>query len=101
MAVFPVHTRIRMGGRDPDEDHRAATPLELLFDLTFVVAFGIAADEFAPARRGARGRGAHRSDVPVGGVLVLVELADPVIAELRKGGTRGTPTTSPSGTGSS
>ena len=27
--------------------HRAATPLELLFDLTFVVAFGIAADELA------------------------------------------------------
>lgn len=26
-----------------------ATPLELLFDLTFVVAFGIAASEFAHA----------------------------------------------------
>jgi low temperature requirement protein LtrA len=36
-----------MEGRDPDESHRAATPLELLFDLTFVVAFGIAADEMA------------------------------------------------------
>ena len=36
-----------MTGRDPDETHRAATPLELLFDLTFVVAFGIAADELA------------------------------------------------------
>ena len=36
-----------MTGRDPDESHRAATPLELLFDLTFVVAFGIAADELA------------------------------------------------------
>ena len=29
----------RMTGRDPNEAHRAATPLELLFDLTFVVAF--------------------------------------------------------------
>ncbi len=29
---------VRMGGRDADEDHRAATPLELLFDLVFVVA---------------------------------------------------------------
>jgi low temperature requirement protein LtrA len=47
MAVFPVHRRTRMGGRDPHETHRAATPLELLFDLTFVVAFGIAADELA------------------------------------------------------
>jgi low temperature requirement protein LtrA len=36
-----------MSGRDPEEGHRAATPLELLFDLTFVVAFGIAADELA------------------------------------------------------
>jgi low temperature requirement protein LtrA len=36
-----------MAGRDPDESHRAATPLELLFDLTFVVAFGMAADELA------------------------------------------------------
>jgi low temperature requirement protein LtrA len=36
-----------MAGRDPDEQHRAATPLELLFDLTFVVAFGIAADQLA------------------------------------------------------
>lgn len=25
-----------MVGRDPQEPHRAATPLELLFDLTFV-----------------------------------------------------------------
>jgi low temperature requirement protein LtrA len=36
-----------MSGRDPHELHRVATPLELLFDLTFVVAFGIAANEFA------------------------------------------------------
>ncbi len=36
-----------MSGRDPDEEHRAATPLELLYDLTFVVAFGVAADQFA------------------------------------------------------
>src|ERR687896_1059155 len=42
-----AHRRVRMGGRDPAESHRTATPLELLFDLTFVVAFGIAADELA------------------------------------------------------
>lgn len=36
-----------MTGRDPHETGRAATPLELLFDLTFVVAFGIAASQFA------------------------------------------------------
>lgn len=36
-----------MGGRDPHERGRVATPLELLFDLTFVVAYGMAADEYA------------------------------------------------------
>ena len=47
MAGILAHRRVRMGGRDPAESHRSATPLELLFDLTFVVAFGIAADELA------------------------------------------------------
>ena len=36
-----------MSGRDPNERHRAATPLELLYDLTFVVAFGVASEQFA------------------------------------------------------
>ncbi|CRZ13356.1 low temperature requirement protein A [Mycolicibacterium neworleansense] len=36
-----------MTGRDPHEPHRVATPLELLFDLTFVIAFGVAASQFA------------------------------------------------------
>ena len=47
MAVPLPHRRARMSGRDTGESHRTATPLELLFDLTFVVAFGIAADELA------------------------------------------------------
>lgn len=35
-----LNHRLRpMTGRDPKESHRAATPLELFFDLTFVVAF--------------------------------------------------------------
>jgi low temperature requirement protein LtrA len=42
-----AHHRRRFRGRDPDEDHRSATPLELLYDLTLVVAFGVAADELA------------------------------------------------------
>ena len=42
------HTR-RMGGRDPHEAHRVATPLELLFDLTIVIAFVLAASQFAHA----------------------------------------------------
>jgi low temperature requirement protein LtrA len=29
---------LRMSGRDPGEEHRTTTPLELLFDLTFVIA---------------------------------------------------------------
>jgi low temperature requirement protein LtrA len=47
MASPLVHRVARMSGRDPDEQHRGATPLELLFDLTFVVAFANAADELA------------------------------------------------------
>lgn len=39
--------RIRMSGRDPHEEQRTATPLELLFDLTFVIAFGRTAEAFA------------------------------------------------------
>ena len=38
-----------MGGRDRHEAHRAATPLELLFDLTFVISFGLAASQLAHA----------------------------------------------------
>ncbi|KHK98647.1 membrane protein [Microbacterium mangrovi] len=33
------HRLTRMVGRDPNEAHRASTPLELIFDLTFAVAF--------------------------------------------------------------
>jgi len=40
------HVR-RMGGRDPHQTHRVATPLELLFDLTFVIVLGLAASQFA------------------------------------------------------
>ncbi|HWI32908.1 MAG TPA: low temperature requirement protein A, partial [Lapillicoccus sp.] len=42
-----AHRMRRMAGRDPDEPGRASTPLELLFDLTFVVAVGQAANLFA------------------------------------------------------
>ena len=48
-ARVPDHRLRRMTGRDPHERFRVATPLELLFDLTFVVAFGVAASEFAHA----------------------------------------------------
>ena len=36
-----------MVGRDPSERDRVATPLELLFDLTFATCFGLAASQFA------------------------------------------------------
>lgn len=36
-----------MGGRDAGAEGRVATPLELLFDLTFAVAFGVAGQQFA------------------------------------------------------
>jgi low temperature requirement protein LtrA len=45
-GVMPHDSR-RMAGRNPHEAHRAATPLELLFDLTFATSFGLAASEAA------------------------------------------------------
>jgi low temperature requirement protein LtrA len=47
LAHDRAHRRRRFTGRDPDEGHRASTPLELLYDLTIVVAFGTAADQLA------------------------------------------------------
>jgi low temperature requirement protein LtrA len=50
VRIAPVprnHHRRRFTGRDPDERDRASTPLELLYDLTIVVAFGTAADQLA------------------------------------------------------
>ena len=41
------HRLRRMVGRDPSESHRGATPLELFFDLTLVVAFAQAGNETA------------------------------------------------------
>lgn len=41
------HRSSRMSGRDPHESHRPASPLELLFDLTFVIAFGLAGLQLA------------------------------------------------------
>jgi low temperature requirement protein LtrA len=41
------HRLLPMRGRDPLEAHRGVTPLELLFDLTFVVAFAQAGNELA------------------------------------------------------
>jgi low temperature requirement protein LtrA len=51
LAAVPdlTHRTARMTGRDVAERHRAVTPLELFFDLTFVIAFGSAADELAHA----------------------------------------------------
>ena len=50
-GVMPQGSR-RMTGRDPHEAHRAATPLELLFDLTFATSFGLAASEAASVLAG-------------------------------------------------
>lgn len=50
VSVQSLHHHLkRMSGRDPHEGHRVATPLELLFDLTFVTAFGLAASQLTHA----------------------------------------------------
>ena len=52
---FYRHGLRRMTGRDVRERHRAATPLELFFDLTFVTAFGVAGAELAHGIAAAQG----------------------------------------------
>ena len=48
MNLFVRPHRLRpMVGRDPTEEHRGATPLELLFDVTFVAAFAQSSDQAA------------------------------------------------------
>lgn len=46
---YYAHGLRKMSGRNAEESHRAATPLELLFDLTFVAAFSVAGNELAHA----------------------------------------------------
>jgi low temperature requirement protein LtrA len=47
MAAHLRQLHVRMRGRNPDETHRASSPLELLFDLTFVVAVASLTGELA------------------------------------------------------
>ncbi len=42
-----AHRLVPMSGRDPHEPGRASTPLELFFDLTFVIAISVASSELA------------------------------------------------------
>lgn len=44
-----AHGLVPMSGRSTGERHRATSPLELIFDLTFVVAFSAASAELAHA----------------------------------------------------
>ena len=46
-SPMPRHPLSRMAGRNPAQRSRAATPLELLFDLACVTAFGVASSELA------------------------------------------------------
>ena len=48
-----------MVGRDPLERHRAATPLEALFDLTFAASFSLAASDLASVLAAAHYRAFH------------------------------------------
>jgi low temperature requirement protein LtrA len=100
-----------MSGRDPHEPHRAATPLELLFDLTFVIAFGVAASQFAHIlATGGTGAGLAGFSFATFAVswawinfilfagLIAIELTGPLLAEKRMTGTPWHGTTSSSAT---
>lgn len=65
-AAAAVGFRRRMTGRDPAEEHRAATPLELLFDLVFVVAIGAASSQLA------HGIAAHHTLPAVAAFIVAI-----------------------------
>jgi hypothetical protein len=54
-VVVRHHRLRRMSGRGPHEPHRVATPLELLFDMTFVIAFGVADPDLGRVLRRRRG----------------------------------------------
>src|SRR5262245_10572959 len=78
-----AHRVVRMTGRDPTEPHRAATPLELLFDLTFVVGFGVVADQLAHLLAGtavvlAAAVWMAAAGVPMAWCLLVVTLAPAV-----------------------
>src|SRR4051812_9237410 len=47
MGAGPGQLHVRMRGRNATEAHRASSPLELLFDLTFVVAISSLAVQLA------------------------------------------------------
>jgi low temperature requirement protein LtrA len=64
-----VRIRLPMASRDPQESHRVATPLELFFDLTFVVAVAQAA---ATLHHGLAG--GHATDVLIGFPLAFFGL---------------------------
>ncbi|WP_246212306.1 low temperature requirement protein A [Streptomyces abyssomicinicus] len=66
-----VRRRARMTGRDPKEPGRTATPLELLFDLTFVVAVGTAASQVAEMLAEGHVRAAAAAFAPAMFAIVL------------------------------
>lgn len=49
MSTKPLPFHVRMRARPADEEHRAATPFELLFDLVFVVAVASLVTQLAHA----------------------------------------------------
>ncbi|MDX6552340.1 MAG: hypothetical protein QOH74_828 [Gaiellales bacterium] len=61
-----IRIRAPLSARDPDEPNRAATPLELFFDLTFVVAIAQAANSLHHGLAGG-----HASDVLVSYPMVF------------------------------
>ncbi|MCW2915613.1 MAG: low temperature requirement protein (LtrA) family protein [Actinomycetia bacterium] len=69
--------RVRMSGWPIDEPHRVSSPLELLFDLTFVVAIAAVTTQLAHSIAGGHGPAGRPvppgplrgvADRPVGGV---------------------------------
>ena len=63
----PIPWRLPTRGRDPNEAHRGSTPLELLFDLCFVVAVSAASSSLHGALAGG-----HIADGVLGFLVVFI-----------------------------
>lgn len=81
----------KLSGRDINEPHRVSTPLELLFDLTFVVAIAISSAEMHHNISSGHGMDSLLMFLPTFYFLITLEMLVPVIAERADRVQNGTP----------
>jgi hypothetical protein len=73
-ALTRIPLRIPMSARATDEPHRAATQLELLFDLTFVVAVAAVVAQLGRQLRPRNADSCRGRSAGVGAIVAVVAL---------------------------